>query len=47
MPVITKSNWADTMRKFFWFGAYWLAGVATVGLVAEAIRLVFLPAKVH
>lgn len=27
-------------RRWFWFIAYWLAGVAALGLVALALRMV-------
>ncbi len=27
------------LARLFWFGAYWLAGVVAVGIVAYAIRL--------
>ncbi|HBT41427.1 MAG TPA: DUF2474 domain-containing protein [Rhodospirillaceae bacterium] len=32
-----------TVRRLLWFAALWLAGVATVGMIAYVIKLVLLP----
>jgi hypothetical protein len=42
---ITRSNTTSIAHKLMWFVGYWLAGVLTVGVVAEVIRWILLPAK--
>ena len=44
MQAITKSHGMTVVRKLAWFTAYWLASVATVGIVAEIIRWILIPA---
>ena len=45
IQATTKSNTRGVASKLMWFAAYWLAGVLTVGAVAEVIRLIILPAR--